>query len=217
MKRLERSAAGEWRPEQFRDLGSPLTGVDYEHATLTVTTTRGRSYAPPPPVAVPSCDGNQREPAGTTGNQRIGCGPAFLRVRRGRVTWSISWGMGDVMPARARELRAAYRDEIEPALRALWTEAAALRPDPKMALVRGEWCGHWGRCPAEVAEKAVALLARHFGPEVPPRTRKRPSGRSRPAGLRLVWSARRHVCHDRTEPDARDDATSDGASADERA
>lgn len=37
LKRLERSAAGEWRPEQFRDLGSPLTGVDYEHATLTVT------------------------------------------------------------------------------------------------------------------------------------------------------------------------------------
>ncbi|HMM87070.1 hypothetical protein [Azohydromonas sp.] len=116
--------------------------------------------------------------------------------------------MDDVMSARARELRAAYRDEIEPALRALWTEAAALRPDPKMALVRGEWCGHWGRCPAEVAEKAVALLARHFGPEVPPRTKKRPSGRSRPAGLRLVWSARR---------DALDDATSDGASADERA
>lgn len=29
--------AGEWRPEQPRDLGCPLTGVDYEHATGTAT------------------------------------------------------------------------------------------------------------------------------------------------------------------------------------
>lgn len=37
LKRLERSASSEWRPKQRDDLGCPLTGVDYEHATRTAT------------------------------------------------------------------------------------------------------------------------------------------------------------------------------------
>lgn len=37
LKRFGRSAHDEWRPEQPRDLGCPLTGVDYQHATRTAT------------------------------------------------------------------------------------------------------------------------------------------------------------------------------------